>query len=516
MVSLEESVDDILGKVVKGTGIILFGTILGLLVSFVAKIIIIRYITQSQYGIYQQAITVVSIFTTIAGLGLKGGVTRQISYYREKDSSKVSAYIGSSLVVGLVSSLIFSAFIYLFAKPIAYNFFQDSNLVFPLRVVSFSLPMVLLGGIFVSILRGFERPEGRVLFKDITTNLVRVVGFGFVVLLGLSFFGVLYVFVFSCLFAFLVLGLYAEFKIPSGVGVNFDFSTAKKLLVFSLPLLGAGVLATIMNWADTLIIGFYEVSESVGLYRGAYPLAKLIPSFLTATGFLYLPLVSKLEAADSRRKLKRIYQIVTKWIFSGAFPIFLLLFLFPEAILKFFFGVEYVPASNVLRVLSFGFMFHAFLGLNAQSLVAVGKTRQNFYGSLTGVVANVVLNIILIPYWGILGAAIASTSSYVVINLYLSWKLYQFTQVHPFFRNYIKPVIGSIMLLGVIYILNLVIRVEFWMLPVILLFYLIGYLLFLLLTRSFSREDINTLIKIEDKIGVDLTILKEILKKLMR
>ncbi|KXA89861.1 hypothetical protein AKJ57_04790 [candidate division MSBL1 archaeon SCGC-AAA259A05] len=516
MTVLADSIDDVLGKVVKGAGFILIGTVIGLAVSFVAKIVIIRYITQSQYGIYQQAITVISIFTTVAGLGLRGGVTRQISYYREKNKSKVGSLIGSSLTLGLISSVLVSICIYIFADPIAQGFFNEPDLVLPLKLVSFSLPLVLLGGILVSILRGFENPKGKVLFKNLTTNITRLAGFGVVILLALSFLGVLSVYLISCLLGLLVVGLYTKSKIPSEIGVDIDFSVAKKLIIFSIPLMGAGILATIMNWTDTLIIGFYEVSANVGLYRGAYPLARLIPTLLTAAGFLYMPLISKLEAAETREKINRAYQVVTKWIFSGAFPIFLLLFLFPETILKFFFGAEYIPASLPLRILSLGFMVHAFLGLNGTSLVAIGKTKQNFYGRMVGAASNIVLNILLIPFIGITGAAIASTSSYITINVYLSLKLYQTTGIHPFLEDYIKPVLGSIFLLAIIYLFTTIINIKFWMLPIILLIYLLGYLFLLLLTGSFSEEDINMLVKIDEKIGIDLTTLKEFLKKVVR
>ena len=65
------------------------GTIIGMLLGFVSRIIIVRYITQSEYGIYSLALVLVSIFVTISTLGLQEGSTRYIAYHRGKNEEKI-------------------------------------------------------------------------------------------------------------------------------------------------------------------------------------------------------------------------------------------------------------------------------------------------------------------------------------------------------------------------------------------------------------------------------------------
>ena len=79
---MSEIVTQSLQKIAKGTGIIFTGTIIGMLLAFICRIIIVRYATQTEYGIYSLALVLMSIFVTLPTLGLQEGSTRYIAYFR--------------------------------------------------------------------------------------------------------------------------------------------------------------------------------------------------------------------------------------------------------------------------------------------------------------------------------------------------------------------------------------------------------------------------------------------------
>ncbi|MGB3459335.1 MAG: oligosaccharide flippase family protein [Halobacteriota archaeon] len=85
---MSENVNQSLQKIAKGTGIIFTGTIIGMLLAFVSRVIIVRYTTQSEYGIYSLALVIISIFVTISTLGLQQGSTRYIAYFRGKNEER--------------------------------------------------------------------------------------------------------------------------------------------------------------------------------------------------------------------------------------------------------------------------------------------------------------------------------------------------------------------------------------------------------------------------------------------
>lgn len=86
---MSEIVNQSLQKIAKGTGIIFTGTIIGLFLAFVGRVILVRYTTQTEYGIYCLALTVISIFVTISTLGLSEGSTRCIAYFNFMGRKKV-------------------------------------------------------------------------------------------------------------------------------------------------------------------------------------------------------------------------------------------------------------------------------------------------------------------------------------------------------------------------------------------------------------------------------------------
>ena len=85
---MSEIVNQSMQKITKGTGIILIGTIIGMLLGFVSRIIIVRYITQSEYGIFSLGYVLLQVFATIGTLGLLSGTAQYIAYYRGKRREK--------------------------------------------------------------------------------------------------------------------------------------------------------------------------------------------------------------------------------------------------------------------------------------------------------------------------------------------------------------------------------------------------------------------------------------------
>ena len=512
---MSEIVNQSLQKIAKGTGIVFVGTIIGMLLGFVSRVIIVRYITQSEYGIYSLALVLMSIFVTVSTLGLQEGSTRYIAYFRGKgEEGKVKGVISTSIKIASVASIIFSSILFLLADLISTNIFHSSELSTPLKIFSFAIPFTVLIGIFTSLFRGFDEVKPNVYFQKIIRNVLFILFLIAIALLGLSFSGVLYAYLASIVITCVVFAIYTIKKLPSSVKKDTAInSIGKELLLFSIPLLAVAMLGMVMNWTDILMLGYFKTPDVVGLYNGAMPLARLIPLFLGSAAFIYTPITSGLYSKKLMEEMGRTYQVLTKWIFFVTIPLFSILFLFPEAVLNFLFGTDYIQAASALRILSLGFMFHTFLGLNGLTLMVMGETRFIMLVSFFGAISNVILNAALIPNFGIIGAAFASLFAYCLSNILSSTKLYQLSKIHPFTRNYVKPVGISIVILVFTYIITSFLKVEFWMLPFLLFLFLFAYGLLLLLTKSFDKEDIDMLLAIEKKTGVDVTPIKRVLRR---
>jgi O-antigen/teichoic acid export membrane protein len=372
-----------------------------------------------------------------------------------------------------------------------------------------------LTGTFLSLFRGFDRVDAKVYFGDILGNVLLLLSLGIVFLFGLSFLGVIYANLAAIILTFIVVSIYAvkELPIKGTETVNIPI-LRKELLLFSIPLLATVMLSMIITCTDTLMLGYFKTPIDVALYNAAIPIAKLIGVPLTSMLFLYTPITSQLYAQSLMQEIKRNYAIITKWIFAATLPVFLIFFLFPDTVLEFFFGSNYVQASVALKILVFGFFIHILFGPNATTLIALGKVRVLMWAALFGAILNVVLNLSLIPPLGITGAATSSAVAFCAVNILQAAKVFRLLGVLSFTKTLLKPGITSISLIFMFYMISKdLLTVTFWMLPLLFILFIVIYGLSLLLTKSLDNEDIVILLAIEKKMGINLKRIKKILKK---
>lgn len=275
-----------------------------------------------------------------------------------------------------------------------------------------------------------------------------------------------------------------------------------------------GILDYVLGWTDSLMLGYYFGPDKVGLYNGAAPIARALPVVLNSLGFVFMPMATVFFTGGNIEGLKRLYQSTAKWGFILTFPAFLLVFAFPKGTINLFFGAKYTEAATALRILALGFMFHVVMGLNAMSLVAVGRTSDNLIGNLLAALLNVALNMALIPVYGINGAALATASSYIAANLYRVSILYRTTGVQPFGKTYVKALlIGALMLL-----LGLLLGDTGSIVGAILKTAILygGYLILILLSGCIEKEEAENLEKLAEKAGVNLRWLIRAMERLSK
>jgi|ERR1035437_1207637 O-antigen/teichoic acid export membrane protein len=120
------------------------------------------------------------------------------------------------------------------------------------------------------------------------------------------------------------------------------------------------------------------------------------------------------------------------------FPIFALLFLYPEFILTKLYGVQYASGAIALRILSLEFVTNSYLGFRYHTIVASGDSKFLMKCSAASAGINILLNFILVPPFGMIGAAIASAVSFTSIEILMGIRLWKKQNIHPFTPLYRK------------------------------------------------------------------------------
>ena len=292
------------------------------------------------------------------------------------------------------------------------NVLGKGELIPVLRLFAFSIPFTVLTYIFVSILRGLKESRFPVLIQEVTARLSRTVIFLLLFYLGLRLNGALTAWIVSsaCAALFALAVTFRKAILPfRGSGTRLPVS--REILAYSWPLTLSSFILLAMTQSSQLILGAFAATEEVGYYFSAMSVAQLLNFVLHSFGFVFLPAVSALFLEKDYASIGRLYSSVTKWIFMVSFPIFLVFVTFPDTILTILYGEEYVSGAVVLVFLSMGILVTGSTGLKGLLLNGIGKTRLTLAADLTSSVVNVVLNLILIKFYGILGAAVATAFS---------------------------------------------------------------------------------------------------------
>lgn len=515
-----KELDEDLKKVVKGTGIIFFGSILGTILGLVGTILIARFYSVEEFGFYGLITFIVTFFIAIASLGLLDGCPRYISYYRGKqDDEKIKGTINASFIIISISSAIVTILLFFSADFISNQIFKTGELSILIKIVVIGLPFWILILLIISIFRGFESVKEKVYFEYFLLGFIKIPLFVGVIALGLTFNYILAAYTFSIIFTFLIAIFYLIKKLPEKIKkVKNTVSQTKTLLLFSWPLVFTELGFLLLSGSDKIMLGILATKVELGTYTTSVTIVQYLNVFLVSSVFIFTPIASRLFAEHKMDELKRYYQILTKWLFTLTFPFIIAMFLFPKTIISILFGERYILAATALQIFVIAYSMQVFLGPSIATIIVFGKTKIIMYFTLIGGLTNIVLNYLLIPLYGIEGAAFSTTISLIFTNALFSAYLFRLSRIHSIRKKFVFPVILSVSVLIVFYYFVGYFQLETFSLLIkilICLLLVIFYFIVIIVSKSFDHEDLSLLLFIERKIGINLGILKRIIKKLI-
>lgn len=490
---------DSLKKIGKGSGIIFFGMILGMLFGLLARIFIARWSSPESYGLFSLGLGLTAIFGGIATLGLPQGTTRYIAYYRAKnDFLSVRKVLFSSIQMSSISGLTFALILYIGSDFLAVTFLHNTQLSVYLKIFSIGVAFIVLVNIFIAIFRGFEKFETKAYFDDIFRSLLFLIMVSFFLNIGLSFTSVMWAYVLALIFTFTAMVLFMIKKkvIPNATKSlkNMYFISPyliqKELIMYSLPVLGTGILGIIFARTDTLMLGYFRSPTIVGYYNAASPITHLVTIVMSAIAFTSLPIFSELYSKGSLEEMRRMYKIITKWGIISSFVFFLFIYAFPGTILKSLFGVQYIKASAPLQILVLAVFLLTMMGPTDVVLQALGKTKFIMWTTLIGLAINIMLNFYLIPQLGMIGAAVAYLLGRNTIILLQLIELKRSFNLNPIDDKYLKTMLISAIMLLALNIISRTISASIITVMLIASICIPLYAFLIYLLNGFCLEDI--------------------------
>jgi O-antigen/teichoic acid export membrane protein len=493
-------------------GIVFIGLAINYGMGFFTRALIARVLGPGNYGVISLGISLLMMTTVIVVIGVDTGVGRYLPRYEQPEFRRgvlVSAYqivVPLSIVIGLVVAFL--------AEPISRYAFHNPGVTPIIRIFGLTIPFSAFIRLTVGSTRGLQQPRSRVYIQNIALPVARIGFVAVVLLLGFRSIGVSWAYAVAYGSAAALSLFYLIRYTPLFERVE-SRSMHRELLVFSLPLMVTTAMYTIFQNIDIFMIGYFLTEDIVGIYDVAYRLPSLLRITLTAFGFLFLPTISKLHTNGESGEMRQTYRTVTKWIFLTSLPIALVLMFYPELFIAYTFGGEFVAGSSALTILAIGFFIHSFIGLSGEMLTAIGKPRTIMYDSLLVAAVNILLNLFLIPRYSMIGAAIATTVGYIVMDsLYLS-QVYREIGTHPFSRGMLLPGAVALAVWSVSY--GILRAVDLVVLPAVIIVTVLFAVLYVVIVLRFGAvepEEAALLGTFERRFDVDLDIVRTIAKRL--
>jgi len=212
----------------------------------------------------------------------------------------------------------------------------------------------------------------------------------------------------------------------------------REVLAFTIPLLTSDLVYTLMNTSDAMLLGRFEGTAGVAAFRAVQPAAKLNQLVLSSFGLLFTPLAARLFARHDRDGINNMYWQTAIWIAVVSFPIFALTFSLAKPLTVLLYGTRYEQSATILALLSFGYYFNAALGQNGLTLKVYGKVRYVVVVNLLAAVVNVGINLLLIPRYGALGAAVGTCGTLIAFNILKQAGLRLGTGISLFHWHYLR------------------------------------------------------------------------------
>jgi O-antigen/teichoic acid export membrane protein len=392
----------------KNTGWLLAEKILRIIVGLFIGVWIIRYLGPEQFGYFSYALSFVGLFTVIATLGLDGIVIRELV----KDESRRDELIGTAFLLKLMSAFgvlailaiavnftsndtSINTLIFIVASATIFQSFNVVDMYFQSKVLSKYLVYVNVISLFLSSMVKIA----------LILNEASLIAFAWVILFDS--------FVLAIGFIYFYIKNISTFNVKH---LKFSKSTAFELLRDGWPLILSSIVVSIYMKIDQVMIKEMINAEAAGQYAAAVKLSEawyFIPMVIASSLFPAIINAKKQSEEFYYARLQKLYDLMVWLAIAIALPMTFL----SDWLVELLYGGQYNQAGNVLAIHIWAGVF-VFLGVaSGKWFIAENLHRLSFWRTFNGMFVNIILNILLIPKYGVQGAAVATLISYFLAGL---------------------------------------------------------------------------------------------------
>lgn len=399
-------------KMISTSGIGFIFRLFGLGTSFLVTMLISRLFSVGIFGNYSLAFTIAQATALVFALGIPSALVKIVG-----NNSYTYLQAKKLLIKGLKITLVFSIvpvmFFFFGAVFLSETIFKSDVLSNYFVVICLVLPLFIFHELFLFFFISVKK------FK-----LYNVFMFGLPNVLLLGFLYLFYTLKMPEHYTFIAFAISMLIVVITEAFMVFEIKpkmtdtplSSGALVKTAWPLLFSGLMLYLLNWTDLIMLGMMVDEDEVGIYNIAYKIGTLGFLVIVTVNIIMMPKMAELYGKGDLSGLKKFIHKSTRLIIFTTLPIIAGIVGLSSYILSFF-GEEAIAGQSTLIIISAGILFSAMCGNTDQILNMTGNEKVFRNITVVCFLANISLNYLLIPVYGINGAAIASVITNALLNV---------------------------------------------------------------------------------------------------
>ncbi|MBN4076843.1 oligosaccharide flippase family protein [Mariprofundus ferrooxydans] len=382
------------------------------LLLFLMNLLLARYLSVQDFGLFSFAFTVASACALFASLGFPVALMRLVPPALEEQNYPIvrgvfiKSYQITLLCSLLLALLMTSIAIFLFSNKTSQGLLYAAMLLPALSLLA------LHGGAF----RSLHHIQESVFWGQLALLSLMVLSLAWVNMNHIDMAMNFYV-GFASMIA--LIGLFRlRYIVPKQVLSSESVYQTRAWLYLTLPMAAVAGFQFLIGRVDVVLLGFLSDMQTVGVYHAASRIAVLISFVLVTINLVFAPRLSSSFHACDMQAFGKLIQASIRWSSAAALPLLLAILIWPEYLLKLF-GSDFVTGTTILQILALGQFVNALTGATGIALVMIDRQRLVAMGLLVAVSLQIILSVLVFPYYGASGIALVTVAVSAALNV--SW-----------------------------------------------------------------------------------------------
>ena len=435
-----------IGSISRQSSVYFVGTLLTAVAGCFFKIYLARRLGAEALGLYALGMSIVGFLGLFNAVGLPTAAARFVAEYSARgEFARLGGFLRTGLALLSVGNVSLGALVLVAGPWVAVHFYHAPGL----RPYFWAFALIMLLGAFTTflgqVMAGYRDVARRTIITHFIGTPANIALGVLLIALGLGLRGYMIAQVTSALLVLALLAISVwKMTPPPARAMSAWVPVEKKVVAFSAAAFGIAGVDFALSQTDKIVLGHYLAPKQVGIYAVAMALVGFVPIALQSVNQIFSPIIAELHALGNRILLQKLYVILTKWIVISTIPLALSIGVFARPLMEVF-GAGFQSGAAVLAIGAIGQLINCGVGSVGFLLLMSGHQIEMIKIQAVNAALMIGLSLLLVPRFGMTGAALASAITVASTNLWSVAAVRRTLNLFPYDAGYLKLVLPTLL-----------------------------------------------------------------------